>query len=90
LLAPVRAALVDGEEPETRTAALIALLSASNSLPAMHADIPWSGDIYTRGRKFERGDWGAKAASDVILSAFVAQLAGTAFATTVARLVGPD
>jgi hypothetical protein len=90
LLTPVRTALVDGVEPDSRTAALIALLSASNNLPAMHADIPWSGEIQTRGKKFERGDWGAKAASDLIMSSLVAQLASTAFATTVSALGRPD
>ncbi|MDR7382323.1 GOLPH3/VPS74 family protein [Promicromonospora iranensis] len=90
LLVPVRAALVDAAEPDARTATLIALLSASKNLAAMHADIPWSGDVYTRGKKFERGDWGAKAASDVILSALVAQVVGTAFATTVATFTQPD
>ncbi|RFA07119.1 hypothetical protein B7R21_16815 [Subtercola boreus] len=90
LLAPVRAALVDGTEPEARIAAVIALLSASKNLPSMHADIPWSGDVHTRGKKFERGDWGAKAVSDVILTALVTQLAGVAFATALARFTGPD
>jgi hypothetical protein len=89
-LVAVRAALMDGVEPDTRTAALIALLSASGNLPAMHADIPWSGDIYTRGKEFERGDWGAKAASDVILATLVSQVVGTAFATTVATLGRAD
>jgi hypothetical protein len=90
LLGPVRAALVDGAEPDARTAVLVALLSASKNLAAMHADIPWSGDVYTRGKKFERGDWGAKAASDVILSTLVVQVVGTAFATTVASFTQPD
>jgi hypothetical protein len=90
LLVPVRTALVDGTEPDARTATLVALLSASNNLPAMHADIPWSGDVYKRGKKFERGDWGAKAASDVILSTLVVQVVGTAFATAVATLTQPD
>jgi hypothetical protein len=80
LLAPVRAALVDGAAPDARTATLVALLSASNNLAAMHADIPWSGDVYQRGKKFEHGDWGAKAASDIILSTLVVQVVRSAFA----------
>ncbi|MHC5797081.1 GOLPH3/VPS74 family protein [Lacisediminihabitans sp. FW035] len=90
LLGPVRAALADGTAPDSRTAAVIALLSASKNLPAMHADIPWSGDIYTRGKEFERGEWGAKAASDVIVATLVAQVLSTAFATTLATLARPD
>lgn len=90
LLVPVRTALVGGTTPDARTATLIALLSASKNLPAMHADIPWSGEVYNRGKKFERGDWGAKAASDIILSTLVVQVVGTAFATTLATLTQPD
>jgi hypothetical protein len=90
LLGPVRSTLVDGTDPDTRTATLGALLSASKNLAAMHADIPWSGDVYTRGKNLERGDWGAKATSDIILSSLVAQIVGTAFATTLASLAQPD
>ncbi|MFD6138515.1 GPP34 family phosphoprotein [Promicromonospora sp. NPDC060271] len=90
LLVPVRSVLVDGTDPDTRTATLGALLSASKSLAAMHADIPWSGDVYTRGKDLERGDWGAKATADIILSSVVAQIVGTAFATTLATLTQPD
>jgi hypothetical protein len=56
LLVPVRSALVEGTDPDTRTATLGALLSASKNLAAMHADIPWSGEVYTRGKNLERGD----------------------------------
>lgn len=90
LLVPVRSALVDGTEPDARAATLIALLSASKNLAAMHADIPWSGEVYHRGKKLERGDWGAKATSDAILSTLVTQIVGTAFATTVATLAQSD
>jgi hypothetical protein len=90
LLAPVRSTLVDGTHPDTRTATLGALLSASKNLAAMYADIPWSGDVYTRGKNLERGDWGAKATSDIILSSLVAQIVGTAFATTLATFTQPD
>lgn len=79
LLAPVRAALIDGAEPDARTAALAALLAAGNSLPAMNADIPWSGDVHRRGRALKRGEWGAKAASDAVLANAVVQIASTVF-----------
>lgn len=90
LLVAVKAALMDGLEPDNRTAAIIALLSASGNLAAMHADIPWSGDIYTRGKEFERGEWGASAASDVIVATLVSQVVGTAFATTLSTLARPN
>lgn len=66
LVGAVRSVLVDGAEPDARTAVLAALLSASGSLPALHADIPWSGAVYTRGKELEAGDWGAAAAGDAV------------------------
>ncbi len=61
LLAQVRAVFVDGVSPQPRIAALGALLSASGTLPTFYRDIPWSGDVYTRGKELERGEWGADA-----------------------------
>jgi len=90
LLRPVRSALVDGVDPDGWIATLVARLSASKSLAAMHADIPWSGEVYKRGKKFERGDWGAKATSDITLSTLVVQVVGTAFTTAVATLAQSD
>ncbi|MET0714471.1 MAG: GPP34 family phosphoprotein [Mycetocola sp.] len=69
LIAAVRAALVDGETPDSRTGASIALLSASGTLPQFHREIPWSGDVYTRGKELERSDWGASAASSAVTRA---------------------
>lgn len=66
LIQKVRAVLVDGETPDVRTAASIALLSASGTLPQFDGEIPWSGDVYTRAKAIERGDWGAAAASEAV------------------------
>jgi hypothetical protein len=30
-------------------------------------DIPWSGDVYARGKELERGEWGAAAAGEAVL-----------------------
>jgi hypothetical protein len=76
LLERVRSVLVDGAEPDTRTAALVALLSASGTLPQLHPGIPWSGAVYTRGKELERGDWGAKAVATAIASTAAAIAAG--------------
>lgn len=40
LVARVRAALVDGAEPDARTATVIGLLSTSGTLPSLHPVIP--------------------------------------------------
>jgi hypothetical protein len=81
LLAPVRAALVDGDEPDPRTAALAALLAASGGLPALHKDIPWSGDVYTRGRELQRGDWGAAAVGESVQRTMAGLIASNLFVT---------
>lgn len=83
LMTKVRAALVDGETPEPRVAASIALLSASGTLPQFHSEIPWSGDVYTRGKELERGDWGAAAASDAVTRTMAAVIGNAVIAATI-------
>lgn len=82
LLARVRAALVDGETPDARTAASVALLSASGTLPQFHREIPWSGEVYTRGKELERGDWGAAAASSAVTRTMAAIIGNAVVAAT--------
>lgn len=72
LLERVQAVLLRGEEPDPRTGALVALLSASGTLPQFHRDIPWSSDVYTRGKQLEKGDWGAVAASRAVTRTMIA------------------
>lgn len=83
LMQRVRAALVDGDPADERTAASIALLSASGTLPQFHSEIPWSGDVYTRGKEFERGDWGAAAASSAVTRTMTSVVINAAIAATV-------
>ena len=79
LLAAVRPVFVDGVDPDQRTAALAALVSASGALPAMHREIPWSGAVYTRGVALQKGDWGASAAGDAVASTTAAILSNNLF-----------
>lgn len=72
LLAEVRPVLVEGADPTPRAGVLAALLSASDSIPALHRDIPWSGEVYTRGKELERGDWGAAAVGEAVTRTTVA------------------
>lgn len=83
LVSRVRAVLVDGEHPTPRTAASIALLSASGTLPQFHREIPWSGDVYTRGKEMERGHWGASAASIAVTRTMNAVIINAVIAATV-------
>ncbi|MFC7585061.1 GPP34 family phosphoprotein [Nonomuraea antimicrobica] len=59
----IHAALEGGESPDARTAAVIALLSSSGTLPALRPALAWSAEVSARAKKFENGDWGAAAVS---------------------------
>ena len=83
LIRSVRAALIDGDAPDPRTAASIALLSASGTLPQVHAEIPWGSDVYTRAKQLEDGDWGAAAASSAVVRTMNAVIMNTVIAATV-------
>lgn len=84
LLEEIRTVLVDGEEPDARTAAMIGLLAASGTLPSLHRSIPWSGTIYKRAKELEQGSWGAAAVNTAVMRtvAATAASAGSAAAVT--------
>lgn len=86
LVVSLRSVLAEGAEPSVRTAALAALVSASGALPALHRDIPWSGDVYTRGCELQQGTWGAQIAADAIA---VAAAAAAMLSTALIVTVGP-
>jgi hypothetical protein len=90
LLAAVRAVLVDGAEPDTRTAALVALLSASGEIASMHPDIPWSGAVYTRSTQIRKGDWGAAAAGEAVARTAAAILSTSLFVTVTLPAIQRD
>ncbi|MEV0699576.1 GPP34 family phosphoprotein [Saccharopolyspora sp. NPDC050389] len=77
----IRAVLEDGESPDTRTGALIALLSSSGALPALRPPIKWSGKVYKRAKEFEKGNWGAEAVSTAVTRTTAAVAAATAVVT---------
>ena len=78
LVERVRAALVDGAEPDARTAAVIGLLSASGTLPSLHRVIPWSGAAHQRAKRLEQASWGAEAVNTAVLRTLAAVSAGAA------------
>ncbi|MFJ8404300.1 GPP34 family phosphoprotein [Streptomyces microflavus] len=82
LLGQVRAVLIDGAEPDARTASLIGLLSASGSLPNLHRSVPWFGKVYERAKELERASWGAEAVNSAVLRTVAAVAAGSAAAVT--------
>lgn len=82
LLGLVRPVLVDGVGPAPRAGVLAGLLSASGSLPVLHRDIPWSGDVYTRGKELERGAWGAAAAGEAVMRTVLATTLSSLAAVT--------
>lgn len=82
LVEKVRAVLIDGAEPDARTAALVGLLSASGTLPTLHRSVPWSGKVYKRAKELEQSSWGAEAVNAAVMRTMAAVSVGTVVATT--------
>ncbi|MFE1482572.1 GPP34 family phosphoprotein [Streptomyces fimicarius] len=82
LVEKVRAVLIDGAEPDDRTAALTGMLSASGTLPTLHRSIPWSGKVYKRAKELEQSSWGAEAVNAAVMRTVAAISAGTVVAAT--------
>ena len=84
LIASVRRALVDGETPEPRVAAVAALIWASGTLPQFSREIPWNSQVISRAQELEQGNWGAGAAAEAVVRTMAAIIAGTIVVATTA------
>ncbi|MFJ8716450.1 GPP34 family phosphoprotein [Streptomyces violaceus] len=78
----MRAVLEHGEEPDARLAAIIALISASGTLPSLDPVPKWSGTVATRAKELEQGNWGASAVNSA-----VTQIAASFSAASAAAVV---
>ncbi|WP_367125466.1 GPP34 family phosphoprotein [Streptomyces phytohabitans] len=82
----VCAVLERGESPDARTAAVVALLSASGTLPSLHPRPKWSSEVIRRAKELEEGHWGAGAVGTAVartaLGVAVASTAATVTAVT--------
>jgi hypothetical protein len=87
LLDSVRAVLEDGATPDARTATLVALLSATGTLPQFDPRIAWSSRVYTRGKQLEGGNWVAEAVGLAVTHAAAA--VSTASSIAVGLALGP-
>lgn len=83
LIAAARAVLVDRAEADSRTGALIALISASGAMPALHREIPWTTPVITRAQQFERGERGADAAAAAVTRTMTAVITNAIVAAAV-------
>lgn len=84
----IRAVLVEGREPDPRTAAVIGLVYASGAMPALRPPLPWNSTTVTRARKIQEGDWGADAVSDAVqrtAAAIAASSAAVAISAAASR-----
>ncbi|MFI0469668.1 GPP34 family phosphoprotein [Saccharopolyspora sp. 5N102] len=88
LLVRVRATLVDGTEPDARTAAIAALLSASANLHQFDPEIPWTSSVIHRAKEFENGNWGAAAVGAAVTRATIAVISGALSASAAANADG--
>lgn len=83
LMRRVKAVLLDGQEPDARTATIIALISASGTLPQFDGEIPWGSQVQSRAAQIEQGEWGAVAAASAVTRTMMAVLANAVIAATV-------
>ena len=79
------AVLEHGEEPDARLAAIIALISASGTLPSLDPVPKWSGAVATRAKELEQGNWGAAAVSSAVIQV-AASFSAASAATVVTTL----
>ncbi|MBL7258694.1 GOLPH3/VPS74 family protein [Paractinoplanes lichenicola] len=77
----IKAVLVDGAQPDTRTAALIALLSSSGALPMLRPQLAWSSPVIKRAKELEQGHWGAEAVNTAVTRTAAAIAVSTAAVT---------
>lgn len=85
LLASVRAVLVDGAEPDSRVAALGALIWGSGTLPQFHREIPWNSSVIARAQELERGNWGAGAAAQAVTRTITAVIVNNVIVAAAVR-----
>lgn len=86
ILDRVRAAVVTGTEPDTRTSPLVALLHAVDLLPTLFPD-QRKRDLRARGKAIAEADWGADAVRKAVKDVQAAVTAAIV-ATTVAVASG--
>jgi Golgi phosphoprotein 3 (GPP34) len=83
------AALVQGVQPEQRTACLIALLSAiDRAHKVVDRDGLPAGQVRKRAKEIANGEWAAKAVKDAIAASTAAVTAAVTAATTGAAVSG--
>ncbi|WP_165771831.1 GOLPH3/VPS74 family protein [Brevibacterium aurantiacum] len=88
LIADVRDVLVDGAEPDRRTAGLVALLSASGTLPQFHKEIGWTSTIAVRALRFREGEWGTAVAAEAVTRIAASLVASSLFTSVIASRDG--
>lgn len=78
-----RAVLEEGETPDPHTAAVLALVSASGTLPAIRPALAtWSTATYQRAKELEQGHWGAEAVNTAVMRTAAAIAVASASAIT--------
>jgi hypothetical protein len=76
--------LEDGASSDARTAAVIALVSASGALPSLRpALVTWSTEVAQRAKEIENGNWGAAAVNTAVTRTAATIAAAVSVITTV-------
>lgn len=87
LRAQLKRVLVDGEQPDARAAAIIALLNAINVLYIVLDDLPWR-TVAKRAYEIQKGDWAGDPATMAVMTTNAGIVAATASAVAVAAATG--
>jgi len=77
--------LEDGVDPDARLAALIAVVSASGTLVLLHPLPKWSGQVATRAKEIEQGNWVAAALTIAVAGTAASLAAASAAAVAATR-----
>ncbi|WP_116948530.1 GOLPH3/VPS74 family protein [Jiangella endophytica] len=81
----LRRVLVGGEQPDARTAAIIALLNAINVLHIVVSgpDLPWR-TVANRASEIQQGEWATDPATQAVMTTYAGIVASAASAVAVA------
>lgn len=81
----IRAVLVDGQEPDPRTAVTIGLLYASGGMPSLRPPLPWTTTTVGRAQELANGYWGSEAVSQAVARTTGAIVAASVATVTATR-----
>lgn len=78
----IRQVLVDGSDPDPRTAVTIGLLYASGGMPSLRPPLPWTSTTVARAQELADGHWGSEAVTQAVTRTAAAIVAASVATVT--------